>query len=296
MIIVYIFEDIILIMKKRFDKLFISSLITVSVIILLIVAGPAQAFILQLSIPDKDVTKGENITFIASTTIEDQEVLNISHFIFELNGPKTTICKFSPQGKVIEGCEGITIEQISSIGYGYGYGYVFSNGVLSYNITLNTSNYSVGIYKTLFLMFFDNQNFTQKGDKIIIRGKVDPDGSCSVRGNNGDITVNGTAFDKNNKINFYIPLNELSKGTGSLTSQTRRSRLSYDFKVGEILENNNNRLKVIVNGQYKINRTKPIKEEAVIMVNKKNKTIDIIGDNLKINDMNLTFFVGCEPL
>src|SRR3989338_814488 len=146
MIIVYIFEDIILIMKKRFDKLFISSLITVSVIILLIVAGPAQAFILQLSIPDKDVTKGENITFIASTTIEDQEVLNISNFI-------------------------------------------------------------VGIYKTLFLMFFDNQNFTQKGDKIIIRGKVDPDGSCSVRGNNGDITVNQTAFDKNNKINFYIPLN-----------------------------------------------------------------------------------------
>ena len=274
--------------------MFVSTVITLSILLLLVITGPAQAFILELTIPDKDVSKGEIVNFIASTTIESDEILDISHFLLELSGPEIIKCSFSPDGKIIEGCKGITIERISVPSGSYGY--IFPKGNLSFNITLDTNEFDIGVYKPNLFIVIKQLTFKQIGDKLIIRGVVEQNSSCSIRSDNGNIRVNNTLFDRNNNINFHIPEQGISRGMGSLTSQTGRKRLSYAFNAKSVLENNNNRLVVSVDGSYKINRDKPIKEEAIFMINKKTKKIDIIGDNIRASNMNVSLLAGCGPI
>ncbi len=262
------------------------------ILVILFITGPAQAFILGLNILDKDVSKGDNISFVASTEIEDTEFLNVSHFIFELKGPQNIVCSFNPEGKIIDDCIGVMIEKISSppsIGYGYNFG----KGNLTFNITLDTNFYSVGIYKPSLFIVLNAQTFGKKSDNIIIRGKVSLNQSCSIRGDNGDLFVEKFKFEKN-KLSFYIPEGNFKKGAGSITSQGGRKRFAYDFSVNEIVENTKDKLVLSARGKYRIDRNKAVKEDILIFFDKKTKQIDIIGDKIIASNINAKFVYQCK--
>src|SRR3989344_790199 len=245
---------------KKSVLVIVSLVFTVMILTFLFVLGPAQAFILGLKISDKDVNKGEKISFIASTEIEDEEFLEIDHFILQLDGPEKRQCHFSTNGTIISGCQGIIIQQISFIDVGYGYS--FGKGNLSYNITLDTSEYSVGVYKPTLFIVLNKQMIGKESENIIIRGGISRNRSCSVRGNAGNLFVENLNLDGNNKLSFYIPHINLKNGEGSLTGQANRKRFTYDFKIADVLENT--------------------------------KKINLVGDAVNLNNMNATFVFECN--
>jgi len=166
--------------KEALVKLFSFS-ITFLIITLLILSGPAQAFVISLDIPDNIINKGELINFTGDIEINSDENLPIENVLLTLNGSETVNCLFYPNATIISGCKGIAIEFLQNAsyeygngygyyGYGYdfGYGYGFTNGILSYNFTLNTTDYLFGNYTTELTAYIDSREFSEKGDNIMI--------------------------------------------------------------------------------------------------------------------------------
>lgn len=164
-----------------------AGILTVGILILLIMTGPAEAFILGLNILNNDVKKGDIVNMDISVNINNNENLPIENITFKLTGNKSYICDFFPNGTIISGCLGTTIVQISSVeqkpGYGYGYGYGnyqgnnysfgygygFTQGLLRYNITINTTNYDPDVYKSLLSVNIKDKVFEESGRDITIR-------------------------------------------------------------------------------------------------------------------------------
>jgi hypothetical protein len=179
-----------------------SWLATAAIILLLVLAGPAKAFTLSLNIDNPNPTRGELITFTASIDIQKGEHLPIEFLTLTLSGAETQVCKFSPSGQILETCKGIvkiekTQEQGLGYGYGYGYGYSYGygynfgygygygysgagqSGKLTYKITLNTADYTLGVYQTeLAAKMKSHPNlFTQAGPQLTINQEKDLYGS-----------------------------------------------------------------------------------------------------------------------
>lgn len=280
--------------KERLHKI-TASIITLSILSILIMSGPAQAFILGLTIFDNEVEKGELISFTASIKIENGEYLDIKNIVLELKGIEIPIsfeCSFNVKGEIIKGCEGIKIEQMSSTqyDYGYGYGYGYTNGNLVYNITLNTSYYIAGTYETYLNIFVKEKSFFQQGENISIKTKVMPLEGYSLRAK-GKLIVEGKDFGEG-KLNFYVPLKNAANGKGSLTGQKDRNRASYEFDVQEIVENNNSYAIVLISGSYRIALENEKKENALIFLDKINKKISLVGDNIELSDAEISFSKG----
>jgi hypothetical protein len=253
---------------------------------ILILSGPAQAFTLGLEILNPEVEAGENISFMASIDIEAEEFLEIDYLVLKLYGPSPVSCVFNINGSLISGCDGIFIEQISSSPYQYGYG--FSEGVFRYNITLNTSEYLVGIYDTSLEIRSHEESFSQQGEQIIIRDKnIEELEKCSIRARDGTLMVNGINFGENNDLNFYLSEGSSGLGQGSLTGQMDRSRFSYDFDILGVIENNPEMAKILVSGTYRVNLGQNIPESALITFDKINNEISLVGDYVEMGDANI---------
>jgi hypothetical protein len=132
--------------KGRYSKI-ISAIIMVSVIGLLILAGPAQALILSLDIQDTEAGQGQTITFNGEIEVEAGEYPDIDKIILRLEGPMNVACEFDVNGTIISGCTGLTIQRLTAPTFNYGYG-GFDAGNLEYEFTLNTTSYLLGIYQT----------------------------------------------------------------------------------------------------------------------------------------------------
>lgn len=152
------------------------------IIALLVISGPAQAFVLDLTSDKSSVSKGENVVFNASIDIDSNEDLAVKKLVLELIGPETVSCEFNVDGSIIVGCKGITIKRITNgtyLGYGYnhgeysGYGYNFGygygyNGKLEYEITLASDNYQTGLYSTTLRTYIGNEIFSKTGNSLTI--------------------------------------------------------------------------------------------------------------------------------
>lgn len=144
--------------KGRGTKI-IAGILTLGVLVMLILAGPANAFNVSLSgFAVSNPTKGDKISTTATIEIRANERMPLPNpagvFIddkvacaFSINSPETI-------------CDGVTVKLISSTSsYGYGYGYKYgygynygynqgySNGKFTYNITIDTSKFSIGEHK-----------------------------------------------------------------------------------------------------------------------------------------------------
>jgi len=214
-------------MLKRVAKSLIvkgtSLFITTFIIFLLILSGPASAFILSLNIiPDNPVTKGESISFTGEIEINSDENLPIDSLLLKLDGNEAVNCLFYPNGTIISGCKGISIDFLGSASFGYGYGYGYSygygynfgygygytNGKLIYNFTLNTSDYIPGNYSTELTAYIDGESFSTDGNKIIILDYVIPGFGLTVHSpkpiiyNTRRIPFNITATEKLREIEY----------------------------------------------------------------------------------------------
>jgi len=189
--------------------------VTAFIITLLILAGPAEAFSLELNISETNPQYGDEISFIVSLNINTGERLPVTDLTLQLFGPVDINCKFRTDGSPISGCHNITIIPVSTAnitegdltgnyqktneshnwGYGYGYGYG-SPEILSYNITLDTSSLDYGLYETFFKAKINQNQFTQQGKNIIIIDKINltdiNSSSCAYETTNITLSANIT--------------------------------------------------------------------------------------------------------
>ena len=271
-----------------------AGVIAVAVIVLFVLAGPANAFILGLTISDSEIVVGDEVSFIASAEIEDGEVIPINAFILDLSNGISITCTFLPDGTKISSCNGISIQKISDANFSFGYGYNgYTKGILSYNITLNTTHIPAGLYSTKLIAIAGNDRYDFEGGDIRILGEAPRFESCSVRADDGGLNVGETFFNGRTKLNFNIPKsNAATKGKGTLTSQSG-DRFSYKFDVVKILENEDDIVKIQTQGSYKIGRGEDVETEAVITVDKSLNLINVDSEDFSAQDLLINFIKGC---
>ncbi|MFH1710712.1 MAG: hypothetical protein ABH840_00200 [Nanoarchaeota archaeon] len=270
---------------------FVSIAITAIILGVLIFSGPANAFVLSLSIINPVVYSGEIISFVMSADTENNEN-GIDYLTLDLTGSLIYSCKFDANGTIISGCLGMNITIISDdYGYSYGYGYNILNNII-FQIDLNTSDYRAGVYKTLLTVVQGDSSSDKRGKVINIKktrkGIID----CSVRGSGGTLEVENADLGKNNKVNFYLPLNNAASGKGYLTGQSRNERFSYNFDVLEVLNNSDSEARMFVSGNYRLGLSPEVKEDAVIVLNKSGM-INLMSNNINLDEMKITFMKGC---
>jgi len=282
-------------MKKEGIKRGIAVTLTFLILIILLLAGPANAVIVSLDVQDTTVEKGSLMHFEAGVEVESGEFLQADYFVLRLIGPETIECKFQVNGTPISGCNGITIQKIASPNLS-GYGYGFEPGEFMFNIALDTSYYSLGKYETYLQVVKGTEPlFQERGEDVHIKSPPVPGGlaGCSIRAEGGNLVVE-TPFEEfgKGKINFHIPLGNANNGKGSLTAQKGRERISYKFDIDDVTDNTQTYATIQVTGELKIDGGPKKQETAEIYYDKIANTISV-SNNLDIQDMKITFKKWC---
>ncbi len=271
----------------------IAGAVTLSILALLILAGPVGAFSLDLDLSDDSVQVGTMTSFIASANIEPGEEITVSYFIVDLDGPVSISCAFMPDGTPITSCNGMTITQIENLDYGYGYGNPYGN--MTYEITLDTLNYPLGIYTTRLVALTSEGPITfQGGDLTIFNEDVKLE-KCSVRADDGEFYLFGDFFGINNDFSYYHPQSGFDKGQGSLTSQYRGERFSYRFETEDIISKTPQQVKILVNGKYKVQRGSWVEDvQAVLTIDKSQNMVLLESNEFGLYESTITFLRGCN--
>ena len=264
------------------------------IIALLLLAGPAEAVILGLTVEDNSVYKGDLMFFEATAEIESGEQLNPDYFKLILNGSQLVECTFDVDGNSISGCEGISMENLQTPPYGYGYGY--SSGVFKFKITLDTTYFQTGKYETYLRMIAGQKNYEKRGKDVYITNiTIDSLAGCSIRAEGGSLIMGEGEVTEDfgkGKLNFHLPLGNANNGKGSLTAQRGRDRISYRFDIIDILDNNEFFARILVEGDCKINRESEQKTSEIYYDKIKN-TISISCEGINLEDMKITFKRRC---
>jgi len=174
--------------KSKFSIKIIAGIISVAILLLLIFAGPAAALNLGLtgfsvSEPEQGVKTSTN----ASILIRTDERIEFGEIVLQITGPTTKTCLFNLNGSLISGCEGVEIHLIgTNVSYGYGYGYGqgypydwgqrngFTNGLLTYNITLDTLEFNVGDYNIILKTSLGTHDFSSGVIPLTIKTETTP--------------------------------------------------------------------------------------------------------------------------
>ena len=169
------------------NKLIKTSAVLMSLIIIgiLVISGPTQAFTLAVDSNKDFVNKGENVTFDISIEMNSDEETSLNTITLILDGGLVgkKECVFDINGNKLSSCTGIVnITKIivsDTAGYGYGgYGYILGYGYglrdkkVTYKITLDTDEYSLGAYDiTAKAVIGNNVIIQQMGNKVVIRSE-----------------------------------------------------------------------------------------------------------------------------
>ncbi len=152
-------------------------LMSLIIIAVLVISGPAQAFTLAVDSNKDFVSKGEEVTFDISVEMNSNEEtsLNTITLILDKGQSDRKECVFNINGNKLSQCIGVTnITKISvSNGiYGYlsGYGYGFRDKEVTYKVTLDTDEYSLGAYDIIVKAVIGSNVITQQmNNKVVIR-------------------------------------------------------------------------------------------------------------------------------
>jgi len=282
---------------KQLSSKVIGCFLVIGIITILILSGPAQAFVLTLSVSDPIVSQGEKIKVNLQVDTGSSDMpSDLSNLTFILHGPTQNSpenfeCMFSPDGTIISGCDGMEITKVqkSESGYckSYGYGYGCS---FEYSISIDSGLFDTGNYTTTFIINAKDKQTVKTGDNITINT---PKGVCSIRAKNGDVVAEGTEFNKN-KISFFIPLSKASNGEGYITAQDGRGRLTYKFTVDKLLIYSSEVVKVHVSGKYRIGGVgKFLPDSGIITLDRINNVTSFVGDKIQVSDMKVYFRRVC---
>jgi len=209
--------------NKQPSAKIIAGIFTIFILGLIIFAGPAKAFILNLDLADgsqDEVDKGELINFTATLEIEDvDQYLPINSLMLNL-GSKT--CVFSINGEIVSGCEGVSIEKISGsfgAGYGYGYGYDNSYGYgYQYNFDYGYGygyGYGIGATELVYEITIDTEYFSPKTYNARLQADI---GGTTYYSQPQQITINlieGEEYAENETVNVGENTTEIIVGEDS---------------------------------------------------------------------------------
>ena len=82
-------------------------------------------------------------------------------------------------------------------------------------------------------------------------------------------------------------------GQGYIMGQKGRTTYSYKFVVDKIIENDKTHAVIAVSGKYKVGIGKQIIEKSIVIFDKKNNQLNVIGKNLNIEYMDVSFKDSC---
>ena len=231
-----------MIQTKNAAKIF-TLMITLGVLITLIISAPAQAYILRLDVSNKDINKEESVGFTATIQLSSQDKSNITSIQLKFIGPSNITCNFKPNGEIIDGCNGITINKTSDCslysGYnGYGncnFGYYGGSELeLTYDISYNSGFPLEGMYKTSLSVFSGSKllnTFSGGNLKVIspvILEVISPqDGDIFGSGN---VLVNLSASSKS--LFYYSFADNPEKWNKICSSSNLRCSKKIKFKEG----------------------------------------------------------------
>ncbi|MFZ3384203.1 MAG: hypothetical protein WA144_09780 [Candidatus Methanoperedens sp.] len=155
-----------------------STIITIVIVAMLIISGPAQAVAVNIAGLEDSYTKGNDIEFQVKIDINDpDQYVSITNISLDLTGPVNKTIFFALDGKQISGDCKIKIKPVSiprddfgygnsygydsragygyDFGYGYGYGYNYGSGgekiSFIYNVTIDTDKkcFAAGDYSVV---------------------------------------------------------------------------------------------------------------------------------------------------
>jgi len=180
--------------RKGLSVKIIPILVTLVIIGLIIFAGPVSALTLGLAgFSISNPSQGEKISTTATIDIISKERITFDKYIeLYISGSDNRICKFKADGSIISGCNVITIQKLSGRtydsnyeeGYAYGYGFGwgshqgYSDGKLTYKITLNTAYFDIGKYEIQLKTKLSTYEYTSSKQYVSICKTVCNYGKC----------------------------------------------------------------------------------------------------------------------
>jgi len=165
-------------LKKGYTSKLTAGAIVFSIILIIFISGPANAFVLNINSDKTIIESGEILEFTLSVDINSNDgTLPVNNITLTLDGPIKRECVFDANGNILSGCVGVTSIQrtdntVFGYGYGsYGYGYGYSNGKLEYKLKLGTANYPKGIYHTKLTVLTNSYESSKNGNDLEIKPK-----------------------------------------------------------------------------------------------------------------------------
>lgn len=257
------------------------------IILLLLLIGPVNALIMRISISNSYPNIGDLTSIIASAKVQQMDTAAFNNFTIMISGPQIIQCTFFPNGTLLTSCPGITIKTINQpqqAGYGY-----YEPGSFEFNITLNTSQLTIGNYDvTLKAHTSDGTRTSPKQTlKILKQGQLTQ--SCSIRASNGVGIFNNQTFQKNNHLSVNVPLKNAKDGQGSITLQDKSSRVSYEFSVLDAYSTSNKTIIFDVTGNMRKDLGNKLSLTGEIIFDKTKMKISFVSPTLNANNMGITF-------
>ncbi len=222
-------------MVSRSARIFPSFIAVFAITVLLILAGPANAFSVGLGAPtNASPLVGEKISFIGSMDLKDGDAyLPVKTFVLTIEGSSPATCEFTTEGEVVSGCDHLIIQRLSRpssdyqygygyaqdgevFGYGYGYGYSYSGASNTYefNVTMQTGFFNVGEYDLQFHTTMAGSTFNSAKQKLKIRApSVTEEVVVQSTGGGGGLFVNPTTAPTVASIPAAVSNNEINSNT-----------------------------------------------------------------------------------
>ncbi|MBU0906588.1 MAG: hypothetical protein KKD18_04875 [Nanoarchaeota archaeon] len=275
-------------MKRGFtNKKVLSVFVTLSVILLLLMLGPVEALILHFTTLDDDIIQGEIINFEIEINIEPGETLDLQTITLLLDGPEDLICRFLPNGTLLNSCPNVQIVQTSSTNYNYGYGYEgYLPGTLKYEVNIDSTSLSPGEYVGRYLITSSTHGMESPEQIIVIRPPESVQ-SCSVRASGGSAHLGEETFTNRNRLSLYVPSGKATDGRGSFTAQNG-DRISYTYDVNGASQIGPNTIRFYTSGELR-HRQQVYQETATITLNKATNKVTVDGQILDVNNMAVSF-------
>lgn len=188
--------------------------------------------------------------------------------------------------------------------------FVISGASSSYSNSVYASDSNAQIYSQT-LAGFERLTFSNLIDtlfnynfSLIQKTEIIPVEDCSLRAKGGNFEANELSF-QNNKLNFYVPVKNAAKGSGYLTGQAGRTRISIQFDVINIIKTNANNLIVNAKGIINLDRNITDLDSITINLDKLNNKVYVsIGspyedddgdiDYIMASNMDVSFMKGCN--
>ncbi len=274
---------------KTFYVKALAGFLSFTIIAMIVMAGPAESFVLGLTISDSVIDQGESVEFGVEAEVENADMyMNIQEFRLDLAGPIPYSCRFNPDGVLLSPCPGVSIQKIQSPAYQYGYG--FFPGVLKFKVTLDTGYLVPDTYQvTLATVLPDEEILTEQKEINIVQGNEEIF-SCSLRADEGNAKFEGASLNTKNKASLYTGGEKSAMSEGSITSTKGQTRIIYDFRVTRAIPVGSDKVVFYTTGDISEGRERNTQSEnARIIYNAATSTIDVVGDDYQVTGMDVKF-------